>query len=137
MKIGQLILLLLVHVAVYAQNDTVLVKHCIDFHQRLIANDKALANYLDESLSYGHSNGWVESKQDIIVDLNSGKIKYNAIKEDSIVAVADKEMGYVRFVADMNVEMNGKPVTFRLKVLEVWRQRNGNWKLYARQAIKL
>jgi len=136
MKIGQLILLLFVHVAVYAQKDTILVKRCIDFHQKLIANDKSLINYLDDNLSYGHSNGWLESRQDMLSNLNSGKIKYNGIEEDSITSVADKELGWVRFVADMNVEMNGKPVTFRLKVLEVWRQKDGSWKLYARQAVR-
>ena len=136
MKIGQLILLLFVHVAVYAQKDTILVKRCIDFHQKLIANDKSLINYLDDNLSYGHSNGWLESRQDMLSNLNSGKIKYNGIEEDSITSVADKDLGWVRFVADMNVEMNGKPVTFRLKVLEVWRQKDGSWKLYARQAVR-
>jgi hypothetical protein len=130
-----LFIVLLFSLPVFGQ-DNILVKASRDLHQKLISNDPKLSSILDENLSYGHSNGWVESKENVIQDLASGKLKYVEIKEDSITSIAEKDLGYIRFVAEMAVEMDGKPMTLRLKVLEVWRKKNGSWKLFARQATK-
>lgn len=102
----------------------------------LVLKDEKLSNMLDKDLSYGHSNGWVETKQELIQNLATGKMKYVEISEDSISSLADKNLGYVRYVSLVSLQMDGKQVNIRLKVLEVWRKKNGNWKLFARQAIK-
>jgi hypothetical protein len=130
-----LFIALLCTLPVFGQQD-ILVKASRDLHQKLVLNDPKLASVLDENLSYGHSNGWIESKENVIQDLASGKLKYVDIKEDSITSVAEKDLGYIRFVAEMTLEMDGKPMTLRLKVLEVWRKKNGSWKLFARQATR-
>lgn len=126
---------LLFALPVFGQND-ILVKASRDLHRKLILNDPKLSSILDENLSYGHSNGWVESKENVLQNLASGKLKYIEIKEDSILSKSEDALGYIRYVAEMSVEMDGKPMNLRLKVLEVWRKKNGTWKLFARQATK-
>jgi hypothetical protein len=138
MRISLLVIIILfVSARCYSQNDSLLIKQCITFHQKLVAGDVALKDYLDDNLTYGHSSGWIESKHDMLADLQSGKIKYNSIKEDSIVAAVDESVGYVRYKADMDVALDGKQIVIRLKVLEVWRKKDGVWKLFARQAIRV
>lgn len=107
-----------------------------NFHSMLIKNDTNLANILDDKVSYGHSNGWVETKQDIIRNLSSGQMKYVNIKEDSVTTSMDNDLAQIRFVAMLTYALDGKETTIRLKVLEVWRNKQGNWLLYARQATR-
>ena len=43
----------------------------------LVAKDTVtLKQLLHKNLSYGHSNGWVQSKEEVVKDLMSGKIIY-------------------------------------------------------------
>jgi hypothetical protein len=107
-----------------------------NFHSMLVKNDTNLANILDDKVSYGHSNGWVETKQDIIRNLSSGQMKYVDIKEDSVTTSMDNDLAQIRFVAMLTYALDGKETTIRLKVLEVWRNKKGNWLLYARQATR-
>ena len=136
-EITLIILFLCVCSITYSQKDSVLIKQSILLHQKLISNDEALPGYLDENLTYGHSNGWIETKTDVIADLKSGKIKYNEIKEDSMTEVVEDSLGYVRFVGNFNATLDGKQALVHLKVLEIWRKKNNSWQLFARQAVKI
>ena len=107
-----------------------------NFHSMLIKNDTNLTNILDDKVSYGHSNGWVETKQDIIRNLSSGQMKYVDIREDSVTTSMDNDLAQIRFVAMLTYALDGKETTIRLKVLEVWRNKQGNWLLYGRQATR-
>lgn len=130
------ILLFVLHENFAQKNDSTLIFVSKNFHKMLVKNDFVLENKLDDVLSYGHSNGWIETKTEMLQNLASKYIVYNNIEEDSMQQQVNKKIGYVRFVANFNVTLNGKQSVFRLKVLEVWRKRNGSWKLFARQAVR-
>ncbi|MET0392851.1 MAG: nuclear transport factor 2 family protein [Chitinophagaceae bacterium] len=104
------------------------------FHQAMVAGSGA-AEYLDDSLTYGHSNGWVEDKKAFLADLGS-LITYHAFGQDSLQISVSGDAAYARFVADVDATLNGKRMQFHLRVLEVWIKRGTVWKLFARQAIK-
>ncbi len=129
-----LIILLFGTVNGFAQADKV-VERMKQFHQLLVTKDGDIDNYIHDSLSYGHSNGWIENAKEFSRNLG-GYIVYHSYKEDSITATATPKATYVRFIADVDVTMNGKRSSFRLKVLEVWIKKNKKWKLFARQAVK-
>jgi len=108
-----------------------------EFHQALVVkNTVALNQQTDKALSYGHSNGWVQSKKDLIKDFETGYISYQSIKEDSIAVTINDNMANVRFVADITATMKETTNTFHLKVLEVWVKKSKRWVLFARQAVK-
>ena len=108
-----------------------------EFHQALVKkNTVSINQQTDKALSYGHSNGWVETKADVIKDLETGYISYQAYKEDSISVLINGTMANVRFVADITATMKEAPVTYHLKVLEVWVKKGKRWVLFARQAVK-
>ena len=122
----------------HAQTDeeklTVTVK---EFHQALVAkNTVSINQQTDKALSYGHSNGWVETKTDMIKDLETGVISYQGFKEDSMTITMNGNMANVRFVAEVSATLKGTASTFRLKVLEVWVKKSKRWVLFGRQAVK-
>jgi hypothetical protein len=108
-----------------------------EFHQALVSrNTVSINQQTDKALSYGHSNGWVQTKTDIIRDFESGFISYQGFKEDSISISMNGNMANVRFVADIIATMKGSTNTYHLKVLEVWVKKSKRWVLFSRQAIK-
>ncbi len=107
------------------------------FHQSMILkNVTALNQHTDKILSYGHSNGWIETKADFLNNLKTGYISYQSYKEDSVNIVVNDNMANARFVADINVTMDGKTNVYHLKVLEVWVKKGKRWVLFARQAVR-
>jgi Domain of unknown function (DUF4440) len=108
-----------------------------EFHQALVnKNTVSINQQTDKALSYGHSNGWVETKADVIKDLETGYISYGSFKEDSITVFINGTMANVRFIADITATMKGATNSYHLKVLEVWVKKGKRWVLFARQAIK-
>src|SRR5690349_12040046 len=77
-----------------------------EFHQALVNKNTASINQqTDKALSYGHSNGWVQTKADVIKDLETGKIVYHSFKEDSLAITINENMANARFVADVNATL--------------------------------
>ena len=108
-----------------------------EFHQALVnKNTVSINQQTDKALSYGHSNGWVQSKADVIKDLETGKIVYHSFKEDSLTITINESMANARFVADVKATLNGNTVNTHLKVLEVWVKKGKRWLLFARQAVR-
>ena len=108
-----------------------------EFHLAMVnKNIISINQQTDKALSYGHSNGWVQNKKDIINDFKTGYISYQAFKEDSILVLINGNMANVRFVADITATMKAGTNTYHLKVLEVWAKKGKRWVLFARQAVK-
>ena len=109
-----------------------------EFHQALVKkNTVSINQQTDKALTYGHSNGWVETKAEMIKNLESGYIAYQSYKEDSISISLNGNLANARFIADVNVTLKNKTSGFHLKVLEVWVKKGNRWVLFARQAIKI
>lgn len=108
-----------------------------EFHQALIQkNTVSITQQTDKALTYGHSNGWVETKADVINDLETGLIIYHSIKADSVKVGINGSVAHVRFIADIDATLRGNKNSFHLKVLEVWVKKGKRWLLFARQAVK-
>ncbi|MFN8244108.1 MAG: nuclear transport factor 2 family protein [Ferruginibacter sp.] len=108
-----------------------------EFHQALVSqNTVSINQQTDKALSYGHSNGWVQTKSDLIRDFESGLISYQRITEDSIRITLNGNMANVRFVSDVDATLKGNSASFHLKVLEVWVKKGRRWVLFGRQAVR-
>jgi hypothetical protein len=111
---------------------------CGKLDKGLTEGDTAiLKTLLHPKLSLGHSNGLIETKEELLQHLYSGYLKYKEIVEESYT-----EIQLVQDVATVrrNLKVSGalKDTSFdlRLKVLEVWIKRNGTWELLCRQSVK-
>ena len=108
-----------------------------EFHQALVKkNTVSINQQTDKALSYGHSNGWVETKTEMIKNIETNYINYHNIREDSLNVIINGNMANARFTADINVTSNDVTGTYHLKVLEVWVKKGKRWLLFARQAVK-
>ena len=138
MKKLLVIALLLTAVVAGAQTEEAKLATTIkEFHQALVkGNTVSINQQTDKVLSYGHSNGWVETKNELIKNLETGYMKYNSYKEDSLQVMINGNMAHARFVADITATLNGKEGNFHLKVLEVWVKKGKRWLLFARQAVR-
>jgi hypothetical protein len=107
------------------------------FHQALVSkNIVSINRQTDKALSYGHSNGWIETKTELINNLGTGFMNYSSYKEDSLQVSMNGNMANARFVADIAATLNGNSGNYHLKVLEVWVKKGKRWLLFARQAVK-
>ena len=103
----------------------------------MISGDRAALNEIvSDSLSYGHSGGHVEGKEEFVEKLASGKSDFVSINitEQSIRVYGKSAI--VRHNLDAQTNDGGKPATVKLKILLVFANENGDWKLLARQAVK-
>ncbi len=108
-----------------------------EFHQALVnKNTISINQQTDKSLSYGHSNGWVETKTDMIKNLETNYISYQSFKEDSIEVSSNGNIANVRFLAAIEASLKDSRITYNLKVLEVWVKKGKRWLLFARQSVK-
>lgn len=138
MKFFVTIVLLCWQLAALAQTDEVKLASTLkEFHQALVnKNIVSINQQTDKALSYGHSNGWVETKKELIEHLETGYMEYNSIREDSIKVEVNGNLAHARFIAEINATMSGKEFTFQLRVLEVWVKKGKRWVLFARQAVR-
>lgn len=98
---------------------------------------KILEGLVAEKLSYGHSSGAVDNKAVFIEKLVSGQSDFVSIElSDQIIDISGKA-AIVRHTLSATTNDGGKPGTVKIKVLLVWQKEKSNWKLLARQAVKI
>ena len=138
MKYCLFILLLVSTVFASAQTEEEkLISTMKEFHQALVQkNTVSINQQTEKSLSYGHSNGWVQNKIDIIKDFETGLISYQTYREDSVQVSMSGNLANIRFIADIDATLRGNLISNHLKVLEVWVKKGKRWLLFARQAVK-
>jgi ketosteroid isomerase-like protein len=90
-----------------------------------------------DQLSYGHSAGRVENKAQFIDGATSGRStwKFITLTDQTINIVGSTAI--VRHTFTGESERDGKTNPVKLGVLMVWHKQDGNWKLLARQAVRL
>ena len=124
----------------FAQVDSVSLKEAMSNLDKALMNkdQKALVQLLHQDVSYGHSNGWVQNKTDIINDLKSGKLIYDKIENNSVtIAAINNKWATVRINTNAEGKVNGNSFQFKLHVLQVWLKAKSGWQLLARQSTKL
>ena len=116
-----------------------LFKKVYELDKALLDKDSiALKNILHKDVSYGHSNGWIERKQEVINDLFNGKLTYKAIENGSKLQIeTTKKTGKVLLHMKVSVVVEGKEMVLILQVMLMWVWERGGWRLLGRQSVKL
>ena len=98
----------------------------------------ALGALVADDLSYGHSGGKVDTKTSFISDLMDGKSDFVSIAiTEQTIKVVDSSTAIVRHTLTADTNDSGKPGKVSLKILGVWQKQGGDWKLLARQAVRV
>ncbi|MDB5828661.1 MAG: hypothetical protein JWQ73_2881 [Variovorax sp.] len=97
----------------------------------------ALADLFADDLSYGHSDGKLDTKASISGSLLDGSSDFTTIdiSEQTVQVSGDVAIVRHRLVADTND--SGRTGHVKLKILLVWQRQDGEWRLLARQAVRL
>jgi|LakMenEpi03Aug12_release.lakeMendotaPanAssembly.Ray.scaffolds.fasta_scaffold134618_2 hypothetical protein len=103
----------------------------------MISGDRhALEQLTSEHLSYGHSSGNVESKNEFVEKIASGKSDFVSIDITEQKIDVIRSMAIVRHLFTGVTNDNGKLGDVKLKILLIFQKEGTSWKLVARQAVK-
>lgn len=104
----------------------------------LLDADKAGLEQLTASqLSYGHSDGRVQTKPEFIDGVMTRKAVVKSLTFPELKIAVVGNAAIARHIYASESETDGKASTVRIGVLGVWQKQDGNWKLLARQGYKL
>ena len=123
----------------FAQIDSAGLKTAMQKLDRALLqkDENVLRSILHKDVSYGHSNGWIQSRSDIFNDFTSGKLTYNKIENNSsaIVTISKK---YATVKTNTNAEgvVNGTAFKLTLHIMQFWMKTKSGWQLIARQSAK-
>src|SRR5881409_3440887 len=104
----------------------------------LLEGDKTrLEQVAAAQISYGHSDGRVETKEQFINGVMTRKqvVKSLAFPELKVAVVGNAAIARHIYLSES--ERDGKPTTTRIGALQVWQKQDGGWKLLARQGFRL
>ena len=93
----------------------------------------------DETLKFIHSNGWTQSKKEMIEDMKSGKLNYTSISvQESSVSLYNNKSAVVTGKGAFKGLMPDKS-EFNINLLytEVYIKSKKRWKLVSRHACKI
>lgn len=100
-------------------------------------NKDALLKLSMPQLTYGHSDGNIQNQAEFVDALVSGKSDFVTIElTEQKISVVDKA-ATVRHILTATTNNGGQPGQTKLSVLLVWLKDKGEWRLLARQAVKV
>lgn len=115
------------------------VASAVDSFNNLIVNpDKVLLGKLTaEALTYGHSSGLIQNKEELIDDLVNGDFDFSSVNAQDQTIYIVGETAIVRHIFSAKAKNAGESVDIRIGNILVFQEQEGEWKLLARQAFKL
>lgn len=96
-----------------------------------------LDGLLAKELTYGHSGGKLENRQEALHAATTNGNVYSELKMKDFTVFFAAKSAIVRYSVSFVQTTDGKPVNLNLGMLQVWVKEGKNWKLTARQAVKL
>ena len=106
--------------------------------QGILQQDKAKLDQVAASqISYGHSDGRVETKEQFINGVMNRKQVQKSLNFPELKVFVAGNTAVARHIYLGESELDGKQTSTRIGGLQVWQKQDGGWKLLARQGFKL
>lgn len=134
------IILLAVTVGVNAQSkDETAVANAVEqLRKAMVDADSVMLQKLTlPKLSYGHSGGHIDDQKEFVQKIVSGKSDFVTLEFPEQTISISKNVAIVRHKFNAVTNDSGKPGEVHLAVLLIWQKLHGDWRLLARQAIKV
>ena len=97
----------------------------------------ALNKILADDLSYCHSSARLETKEDFISSITSGRTSYQSIDRDDVEVRQYGDTAVVTGQGKFHVISNGQDLRFQVRFTDVYAKREGVWQMVAWQSTKL
>jgi len=109
-----------------------------DLRNALLSRDStSLSVLLADDISYGHSSGLIQTKSQLIRDVMSGFQEYKSIEASDLNVRIYDNTGIATLKLKVNLSFGGNPMDLNLIATLTWVKINNEWKLVARQSVKL
>ncbi|MFH1184325.1 MAG: nuclear transport factor 2 family protein [Chloroflexota bacterium] len=100
--------------------------------QALVANDfDALARILHDELVYTHSNATSDSKDGLLDNVRSGKVKYRALRRDNVTVRIFGDTARMNGHIVLETTRDGVETVRDIVFLSVWVKTAGSWQMAA------
>jgi ketosteroid isomerase-like protein len=127
-----------IHAAAEPGDEAAVAKNVEAFRKAMQANDRAGFEALcAPQMSYGHSGGKVQTKEEFIAEATSGKFTWKTLELADVKNSVAGDNAISRFMLKGELESEGKVTSINIGVLMVWQKQENAWKLLARQAFKV
>jgi ketosteroid isomerase-like protein len=105
----------------------------------MVDGDRAtLEKLAADQLGYGHSGGHIDDKKEFVEKIASGNSDFLSIDLTEQTITISGKTAIVRHILTAKTHDKGKaPADVHLRVILVWQKQGGQWKLLARQAVKI
>ncbi|MFN3950916.1 MAG: nuclear transport factor 2 family protein [Thermaurantimonas sp.] len=110
----------------------VLQLHASKFRWMIDRNLDSLSMLLHPKLQYIHSNGWTESRSEVIENIRSGKLVYKMVEIESTSIRKRKTRAVVVGKGTFQVSLDGSDITIRLQYEEHYKKSRKGWQLIYR-----
>jgi len=124
----------------FTQDETLKLKGLLEELRTAMQDpdEKKLYELISAQLTYGHSNGVLDTKESFISNMVSGKSNFDDLEFSDITVVLNSHTAILRHLLKAKSLDQGKePAVVNLRVMLVWTREGGKWKLIARQAVKV
>lgn len=136
-----LLITIIFSTAIFAQSkDGQAVATAVEtLRKAMVSGDQGILEKLaHDSLSYGHSSGKVESKSAFVENIVNGSSDFVSIELTGQTITVAGKTAIVRHRLSGTTNDKGKaPGTVNIGVVTVWVKEKKEWKMLARQAVKL
>ena len=119
--------------------DTTAVKLAVDrLEKALVEKDSSVVkSLLHNKALFGHSNGWVQNRDEVIRDMNSGYLRYQMIERQSVSIKVDGKFAVLKEWMEVTGNKGGIDFKVKLFVLQQWIKTKKGWQLWIRQSAKI
>jgi len=97
----------------------------------------ALDKLILPDLSYGHSSGKIQTKQEFLHSLLSGESDFVDINLTDQKVILQNKTALVRHTLNAKTNDKNVPGNVKLYILLIWSKEKTGWKLLGRQAVKV
>jgi ketosteroid isomerase-like protein len=127
-----------IHAQAQSADEEAVAENVEAFRKAMQANDRAGFEALcAPQMSYGHSGGKVQTKEEFIAEATSGKFTWKTLELADVKNSVAGDNAISRFMLKGELESEGKVTSINIGVLMVWQKQENAWKLLARQAFKV
>ncbi len=136
--IATLVIVVLCEAGAQSADETAVANAVQQLRKAMVdGNKEELESIASDKLSYGHSNGLIENKTEFVEKLVTGKSDFVSIELKNQEIIMSGKAAIVRHRLDAATNDNGKPGETHLLVLLIFQKDKKQWKLLARQAVKI
>jgi ketosteroid isomerase-like protein len=97
---------------------------------------KALAALTSDNVTYGHSSGKIQNKDEFIADIETGRSGFKTLQMLNQKITMDGDVALVRNHFSAQAVNSGVEVPTEIENFQIWQKQKGQWLLIGRQAFK-